>query len=180
MLLDLLLAHLHFLHHLLRSSAGASWEGVWLLLGGVIGGLLWFFDDDVVIARVGRLGLGGLGGGCGLAGIGGEDKFTGSSCAAVADHEDVVARTFEQLGEDVAGGCWAEAAEDALVGCESVHLHAGGGGDGLENFFEAGVGRIDGEVGAIEMDLGGMGLGEYRPVWRRWVGRVDFSGGGGR
>jgi len=172
LLLDLLLAHLHFLHHLLGCaswSAGVAGKAGLGLRLGLVHGLV--VDDDFVVAAFNVLGLGRLRGSCCGAAGGGEDELAGRTGALLADHEDVVAGALEELGKDGAGWGGAVVAEDALVGGEALDFEAGCGGDGVEDLFEAGVGGANGEGAAVELDLSGMRFREGGPIGLGWLGR---------
>jgi hypothetical protein len=144
-LLHLLLALLHLLHDLLGRAGRETgvddgrWLRGWRLIVGV-----------VIIAVVDRGAFGD-----GLRGRGradAEQDLARGSPALIADHDDVISRTLQQLGEDIARPAGAVCAEDTLIGAQAFHLCAGGGGDIVEYLLQAGVRGIDAENLTVPYD----------------------------
>lgn len=136
LLLLLLQPHLFALLHIQlcsRRETGAVGNAFRLL------GLLGLFIHFVVVAGCG--GFGGLLRICG--GASAEHDLARRSLALVADHEEVVAGAFQQLGQHVARGTGPERAENALVVVQAFNLCAGFGGNIGKDLLQAGVCGVD-------------------------------------
>jgi hypothetical protein len=133
LLLHLLLALLHLLHDLLRRAGGEA---------GVNGSRGWLRGRRLIvgIVIVAIVGWCALGDGRRIRGRADAEQYLArSSSALVADHDDVIPGTLQQLGQDIARSARAIGAEDSLIGAEAFNLCAGGGGNVVEYLLQAGI-----------------------------------------
>lgn len=154
-LLALLLLLLQPLLQCARRETGAIGEALWRLR------LLGLFVRFVLVA--GRSGFGGLRRICCSA----DAKYDLPRCSLslVADHEEVIAGAFQQLGKDLARGAGAEYSKNALIVVHALDFCAGICGNIGKNLFEAGICGLNPKPVAVPNDGGRVGLRVDRPLW---------------
>src|ERR1039458_565795 len=99
-----------------------------------------------------------------------EHDLARSSLTLIADHHDVVAGALQKPRKPLARRAGTVGAKNPLVGAQSLHLGAGGGGYIAQNLLQAGVGSLDAQTLAVPCDRGLAGLLVGRPLGelRRW------------